>query len=81
MKKCKHHLIEIDEPGYDGLYCEFCGMSEDQITIQTLIKSNQLDIRPIIAVTMRVCGLTYREIGEILGLSKQAIDKMIQKYK
>ncbi len=48
--------------------------------IEKLIDENKLDIRPIVAITLRACGLTLREVGEILGISKQGVDLMIKRY-
>ena len=48
--------------------------------IKQLIETSKLDIRPIIALTLRVCGLTYREIGEIMDMSKQGVEVMTKKY-
>lgn len=48
--------------------------------IEQLITESKLDIRPIVAITLRACGLTLREVGEILGISKQGVDLMIKRY-
>jgi DNA-directed RNA polymerase specialized sigma24 family protein len=41
--------------------------------------NNVLDVRPIIALTMRSCGCTYTEIGQVFGVSKQMVQTIIQK--
>lgn len=76
---CNHKMVECLEPEYEDLYCEFCGMSESQVEYEELIASNPLDIRPIVARTLRIYGLTYREIGELLGTSKQTVQKLLEK--
>jgi transcriptional regulator len=48
--------------------------------IKQLIATSKLDIRPIIALTLRACGLTFREIGEIMDMSKQGVEVMTKKY-
>lgn len=37
-----------------------------------------IDPRPIIAVVMRECGASYREIGEVFGLTKQMAETIVQ---
>jgi hypothetical protein len=53
----------------------------DKEEIQWIIKTNKMDVRPVIALTMRACGLTLREIGEALGITKQAVDLMVKKWR
>lgn len=77
---CKHEFEWLSEEGYEGFHCIKCGLEYRQAVISDMVKNNQLDIRPIIAITMRACGKTYREIGETLGISKQAVEKMVKKY-
>jgi len=48
--------------------------------IEQLITESKLDIRPIVAITLRACGLTFREIGEIMDMSKQGVEVMTKKY-
>ena len=44
-----------------------------------LRKSNHvLDSRPIIAVTMRECGCTFDEIGEVMGFTRQMAETMVK---
>lgn len=40
-----------------------------QKLVQT--ESNVLDVRPIIAVTMRECGATFTEIASVFNISRQ----------
>lgn len=40
--------------------------------------NNVLDVRPIIALTMRSCGCTYAEIGEVFGITKQMVQTIIE---
>lgn len=49
--------------------------------IEELIATSKLDIRPVIAITLRACGLTFREIGELLDMSKQGVEVMIKRYR
>ena len=49
--------------------------------IEELIATSKLDIRPVIAITLRACGLTFREIGELLNMSKQGVEVMIKRYR
>lgn len=41
--------------------------------------TNVLDTRPLIVLTMRACGCTYAEIGEVFGISKQMVQTIIEK--
>lgn len=41
--------------------------------------NNVLDVRPIIALTMRNCGCTYAEIGQVFGVTKQMAETIIKK--
>lgn len=38
---------------------------------------NMLDIRPIMAVTMKACKATYREIGDVFGISRQQSETIV----
>lgn len=37
-----------------------------------------IDPRPIIALVMKECGASYREIGEVLGVSKQMAETIVR---
>ena len=37
-----------------------------------------LDYRPIIAYTMRACGCTFTEIGEVFGFTRQMAETMVK---
>ena len=52
----------------------------DQTQITRLLNSSRLDLRPVVAVTLRACGLTYREIGEAFGITRSAVEQMVKKY-
>ena len=54
-------------------------MSVEQIKELLLTGGYMIDIRPIVAVTMRACGCTYQEIGEAFGMSKQGVEAMVKK--
>lgn len=74
----EHTFEDLSESGYEGVYCTQCAMEYTTYQTQELVKSNSLDLRPVIAKTMRICGWTYQEIGNALGISKQAVNKMIK---
>lgn len=40
--------------------------------------TNTLDTRPLIVLTMRACGCTYAEIGEVFGISKQMVQTIVE---
>lgn len=48
--------------------------------IQTLYHraNNVLDVRPIIALTMRNCGCTYDEIGRVFGITRQMAETLVK---
>lgn len=40
--------------------------------------SQVIDPRPIIAVVMKECGASYREIGEVFGVSRQMAETIVK---
>ena len=40
--------------------------------------SQVIDPRPIIAYTMKNCGCTFREIGEVFGVTKQQAETIFK---
>lgn len=38
----------------------------------------QLDIKSIIGLTMKACGVTYRQIGEVFDFTPQAAETMLK---
>jgi predicted transcriptional regulator len=52
----------------------------DPKKIENLLKSTRLDVRAIVIIALRASGRTYREIGEALGMTKQAVHNIEQKY-
>lgn len=54
-------------------------MNVEQIKELLLTGGYMIDIRPIIAVTMRACGCTYQEIGHAFGMSKQGVEAMVKR--
>lgn len=77
MKDHKHIWARVTSGSQSSSYCEECGAEKDY-TINEMIETNTLDVRPIIAKTMRACGLTYKAIGIRLGMSKQAVEKLVK---
>jgi transcriptional regulator len=50
--------------------------------IQTLLKNHEnsvLDIRPIIAVTMRESGCTFQDVADAMGFTRQMAETMVKK--
>jgi transposase len=48
--------------------------------IQNLYNSTKqiIDPRPIIAVVMKECGASYREIGEVFGVTRQMAETIVK---
>lgn len=45
-----------------------------------LVNSKKLvDLRPVIALTMRSCGCTFEEIGQVFDISRQMAETLIKK--
>lgn len=40
--------------------------------------NNVLDVRPIIALTMRNCGCTFTEIGAVFGVTRQMAETIVK---
>lgn len=55
----------------------------DIAELQKLFNSTSqvIDPRPIIAVTMNACGASYREIGEVFGLTRQQAETIVKNAK
>lgn len=43
-----------------------------------VINNGTTDNRKLIAVVMRMCGATYKSIGEVLGVSKQRAEIIVK---
>lgn len=52
-------------------------MPNENKVIKELAASEFLDLRPVIALTMRECGKKYEEIGEALGMSRQQAHRTV----
>lgn len=42
------------------------------------VSSEFVDIKPVIAYVMRYSGCTYAEIGEVIGITKQAAQALFK---
>lgn len=73
---CEHNFQWLDQ--FAGYYCTKCGIEDNQAVLDDLFKDKPN--RPIIILTMRALGLTYREIGERLGLTRQACQQIEARY-
>lgn len=50
--------------------------------IQQLLKNNEtsvVDLRPIVAVTMRESGCTFQEVADAMGFTRQMAETMVKK--
>lgn len=50
--------------------------------LQTLLKNNEnsvVDLRPIVAVTMRESGCTFQDIADVMGFTRQMAETMVKK--
>ena len=48
--------------------------------LQRLAEAEELvDIRPIIAYTMKKSGCTYPEVGKVFGVTKQMASKIVKR--
>lgn len=48
--------------------------------LRTLYKSTKqvIDPRPIMALVMKECGASYREIGEVFGVTRQMAETIVK---
>lgn len=51
------------------------------LTLRQFVKltDNLIDVKPIIAFTMKMCGATSEEVGEVFQVSRQVADGYIKK--
>jgi hypothetical protein len=53
----------------------------DIVALQVLQDSSALDLRAVMSYTMRYCGCTYTEIGEVFNITRQQAKNVVDNVK